>query len=151
MLINESFKSFRIRSFHIEKELICHFLTLFIEMSKSGWFSLTIDEGVYAFTLEPSEPQILELSQITDDFSYPVQSCDELTHYIGEEILGIYDYRINGIDEGCIGVYFDCGDAGFSVLENDGCLSISDGISVNFQDEIDLVRINKLQITPKIF
>lgn len=141
MLINESFEKFRFRSFFIEKELICHFLVLFFETSSSSWFSLSINEGISKLSPEASEPRLLHINEIDDDFAYPIQDAIELKRYIEKKIEKIYAYRIDGVSEGCIGLFFDCGDCGFSVLENDGCLSITDGIHTDFQDNVSLVKM----------
>lgn len=141
MLKNETFNNFRCRSFFIEKELICQILVLFFKTSSSGWMSLTIDEGVSKLSREPCEPSLLDIKKIDDEFAYPVQDVKDLTCYIGKKILNTYEYRINKIEEGCIGVYFDCGDCGFSVLEVDGCLSIIHGVSDNLQNDISLIKL----------
>lgn len=141
MLTNQSFKNFRFRSFFIEKELICNFLVLFFETSSSGWFSLSIDEGLSKLSPEKTEPKITSLDEIKDDFAYPISEAKELNKYINKKIKSIAEYRINEINEGCIGMYFDCGECGFSVLENDGCLSIVDGVHRDFEEEISLIRI----------
>ena len=140
MLINETFGNFRCRSFLIENELICQIIVLFFKTS-SGWISLTIDEGVSKFSREPCEPSILNITEIDDEFAYPVQEAEELTSYIGKKISNIYEYRISKIEEGCVGIYFDCGNCGFSVLEVDGCLSIIHGVSDNLQNDISLVKL----------
>ncbi|WP_226067784.1 hypothetical protein [Dickeya zeae] len=140
MLVNEYIKEFRKRSFFIESELICNMLVVFFEASSSGWISLSINEGVSRVSLEDSEPFLLDISDIDDDFAYPVEVADELSDYVGKEIVGIYEYRIENIETGCIGFYFDCGDVGFSLLEDDGCLSIYNGICNNFKKSVCLFK-----------
>lgn len=141
MLINERFNDFRFRSFFIEKEMICNYLVIFFQASSSGWISLTIDEGIAKFTKEFSEPNTLDLSEIFDDYAYPVQDATELSCYKGKKLINIYEHRIKGIEEGCIGIYFECEDCGFTVLESDGCLSITHGFYENFQEETHLVKL----------
>ena len=75
MLVNEYFKDFRLRSFFIEKKLVCRMLVLFFQTSISGWLSLTIGEGVSKLSLESSEPELLDIDNINDDFAYPVQAA----------------------------------------------------------------------------
>ena len=140
MLTNETFDNFRFRSFLIENELICQIIVLFFKTS-SGWISLSIDEGVSKFSQERCEPFLLDINAIYDEFAYPVQEAEELTSYIGKKISNIYEYRLSGIEEGCVGIYFDCGNCGFSVLEVDGCLSIIHGVSNNLQNDISLVKL----------
>lgn len=116
-------------------------LVLYIETSVSGWVSLTIDEGVSKFELETSQPDLADINEITDDFAYPIQITNELTHYIDKRIIELYEYRIQGIEEGCIGLCFDCDGCGFSMLEKDGCLFIVDSLCKDFEDEVTLVQI----------
>jgi len=141
MLTNETFDNFRCRSFLIENELVCQIIVLFFKTSSSGWTSLTIDEGISKFSREPCEPSLLDITEIDDEFAYPVQEAEELAGYIGKNISNIYEYRVNKIEEGCVGIYFDCGDCGFSVLEVDGCLSIIHGVSDDLQYDISLVKL----------
>lgn len=141
MLTNETFDNFRCRSFLIENELVCQIIVLFFKASSSGWTSLTIGEGISKFSQEPCEPSLLDITEIDDEFAYPVQEAEELAGYIGKNISNIYEYRINKIEEGSVGIYFDCGDCGFSVLEVDGCLSIIHGVSDDLQYDISLVKL----------
>jgi hypothetical protein len=113
--------------------LVCEFLVLFFKMSISGWVSLTVSEGISRFTKLRSEPDLLDLSKINDEFAYPIRSLSFPEKFLGLNISEIYEYRIDGIDEGCVGVYIDFGNSGFSVVESDECLSIVEGI-VNFSE-----------------
>ena len=140
MLTNETIDNFRCRSFLIENELIFQIIVLFFKTS-SDWISLSIDEGVSKFSREPCEPLLLSINEIYDKFAYPVQETEVLTSYVGKKISNIYEYRISKIEEGCVGIYFDCGNCGFSVLEVDGCLSIIHGVSNNLQNDISLVKL----------
>lgn len=133
MLINEALCDVRFRSFFMSGNLICEFLVLFFKLSNSEWVSLTISEGVSKFITLDAEPGLLGLSEINDDFAYPVKPLSGLDKYFGLKILSVYEYRVSDVDEGCIGVYLDFGSCGFSVIENDGCLSVADGV-VKFSD-----------------
>ncbi|MET3456143.1 hypothetical protein ABIC88_002717 [Pseudomonas kilonensis] len=133
MLINEVLCDVRLRSFFMSGNLICEFLVLFFKLSNSGWVSLTISEGVSKFIRLDSEPELLGLSEINDDFAYPVKPLSGLDKYLGLKVLSVYEYRIIDIDEGCVGVYLDFGSCGLSVIESDNCLSITDDV-VQFSD-----------------
>lgn len=136
MLTDEFFRDFRYRSFFIGNELICKALVFFFQTSLSGWVSLTIGEGTITLSLEDSEPLLLDLADIDDEFAYPVQAADELSRYVGQKIIDIYEYRIRGIEDGSVGVYFECEEGGFSILENEGCLCVSHGICRADEDVI---------------
>ena len=142
MLINEYFKGFRFRSFFIENELVCRMLVLFFQVSSSGWVSLTIDEGILRLSVEDSEPMLLDIKDIDDEFAYPVETAVEFNNYLGKQITSIFEYRLEGIEEGCVGVYIECGIEGFSVIEKDSCLFLFDGIYQNFQGKTFLSRLN---------
>lgn len=142
MLINEYLKDFRFRSFFIEKALVCRMLVLFFQVSSSGWVSLTIDEGVLRLSVEDSEPMLLDINDIDDEFAYPVETAFEFNSYIGRKITNISEYRLEGIEDGCIGVYIECGNEGFSVVEEGSCLFLFDGIYQDFQENTFLSRLN---------
>jgi len=127
MLINEVLCDIRFRSFFMSEDLVCEFLALFFKLSITGWVSLTISEGVSKFKVLNSEPMLLELSEIGDDFAYPIRSLNGLDKFLGEKILTVYEYRIKSVDEGCVGVYLDFGGYGLSLLESNECLSIVEG------------------------
>uniref|UniRef100_UPI0015B98A2B hypothetical protein n=4 Tax=Pseudomonas aeruginosa TaxID=287 RepID=UPI0015B98A2B len=103
-------------------------LVLFLRFSRSGWVSLDIGEGVLRILSFGSEPKLLGLDEISDDFAYPIQSSNELDRYFGKDLLAVYKYLISDVEDGCVGVYFDFGDCGFSVLESEDSLSIIDGV-----------------------
>lgn len=135
MLINEFLRDIRFRSFFMSGDLVCEVLVLFIEVSISGWVSLTVSEGVSRFSVLNSEPELLGLSEIKDDFAYPIKSLSGLDRFLGMKILATYEYRINSIDEGCVGVYLDFGGCGFSVIESDNCLSVVEGV-IEYSDDL---------------
>lgn len=139
MYLDDEFCEFRARSFYIEREKICDVLVLFFKLHLQGWVSLSIGEGVAIFShgLREAEYQIVE--SLDDEFAYPVSVVNSLRKYLDKKISGIYEYRIEGVKEGCLGIYFDCGDCGLSVLEYDGCLTFTDGMC-DFGDKVSLVK-----------
>ena len=142
MLINEFLCDVRFRSFFMNGNLVCEFLVLYFRMSIAGWVSLTVSEGVSKFTVLNSEPGLLELSEVSDDFAYPIKSLDSLDGFLGLEILGVYEYRIKNVDEGCVGIYLDFGDSGLSIIESDECLSVVEGMMQYLGGEISLHKIS---------
>ncbi|APQ10306.1 hypothetical protein BJP27_01845 [Pseudomonas oryzihabitans] len=142
MLINESLCDIRFRSFFLSGNLVCEFLVLFLRMSASGWVSLTVGEGVSKFEVLNSEPSLLKLSEISDDFAYPIGSLRGLDRFLGLKVLAVYEYRIKDIEEGCIGIYLDFGDDGFSVIETDECLSVVEGWVQSLDSEVFLYKID---------
>ncbi|NWE29694.1 hypothetical protein [Pseudomonas gingeri] len=141
MLSKEILCDVRFRSFFMGGNLVCEFLVLFFRMSISGWVSLTVSEGASKFTALKSEPALLELSEISDDYAYPVKSLNILDKFLGLEILAVYEYRIKGVEEGCIGVYIDFGDCGISVIEFDECLSVVEGAVQYLEGEVCLFKV----------
>ena len=140
MLVNEFLRDVRFRSFFMSGDLVCEFLVLFFRMSISGWVSLTVSEGVSRFTVLNSVPNLLELSEISDDFAYPIKSLNGIDKFLGLKILAVYEYRIKNVDEGCIGVYLDFGEDGLSVIESDECLSVVEGV-MQLDGETSLYKI----------
>jgi hypothetical protein len=141
MLINKILLDIRIRSFFMDGELICECLALFFKMSIVGWVSLTVSEGISKFTVLNSEPGLLDLSEISDDFAYPVRSLKGLNKYLGLKILAVYEYRIKNFNEGCVGVYLDFGDYGLSIIESDECLSVVEGMMQYPDGDVSLYKI----------
>lgn len=128
MIIGEKICDFRFRSFFMSGSLVCRMLVLFFRFSRSGWVSLDIGEGVLRILSVGSEPELLGLDEVSDDFAYPIQKSDELDRYFGRDLIAVYKYLIPDVEEGCVGVYFDFGDCGFSIFESDDNLSITDGM-----------------------
>lgn len=133
MLINEVLCDVRFRSFFMSENLVCELLVLFFRLSDSGWVSLTVSEGVLRLLKLDSDPELLGLSEINDEFAYPVRSLSGLDKYLGLKVLAVYEYRLSDIDEGCVGVYLDFGGCGISVIESSECLTVTDDV-VKFSD-----------------
>ncbi len=141
MLINEVLHDVRFRSFFMTGNLVCKFLVLFFRFSNSGWVSLTISEGVSRFLKLDSEPELLELSEINDEFAYPIRSLSGLDKYLGLKILSVCEYRISDVDEGCVGVYLNFGSCGLSVIESNECLSVVDDMVEFYDSKISLLEM----------
>lgn len=141
MLINEVLQDVRFRSFFMNGNLVCEVLVLFLKLSKSGWVSLTVSEGVSRFLRLDSDPELLGFSEINDEFAYPIKSFNGMDKFLGLKILEVYEYRISGIDEGCVGVYLDFGRHGISVIEMDECLSVTDEVAQFSDSKISLRKI----------
>ncbi|WP_081626090.1 hypothetical protein [Pannonibacter phragmitetus] len=131
MIVGERICEFRFRSFFMSGSLVREMLVLYFRFSKSGWISLDLGEGILRILPVESEPKLLDLNAIHDDFAYPVQKSDELNRYLGKELIAVYKYVIPNVEDGCVGAYLDFGDIGFSVLEHEDKLSIIDGIFAN--------------------
>ena len=140
MIIGEKICEFRFRSFYMSGSLVCGILVLFFRFSRSGWVSLDIGEGVLKILPVGSEPELLGLDEISDDFAYPIQKSDELDRYFGRDLIAVYKYLIPDMEEGCVGVYFDFWDCGFSIFESEDNLSIIDGV-VGAPSDLDLSRL----------
>ncbi|MCE0460379.1 hypothetical protein [Pseudomonas uvaldensis] len=112
-------------------------LVLFFRFSGAGWVSLDIGEGVLRVLSVGSEPKLLGLDEISDDFAYPIRNSDELNKYFDKQLLAVYKYVVVNVEDGCVGVYFDFGGCGFSVFESEDGLSIVDGV-VRVSDDVAL-------------
>lgn len=128
MSASNVFQEFRVRSFYLNGRRVCDSLVLYFKLSESGWMSLTIGEGVAILSGGVPISEIQISSDLDEDPAYPVMMLEDLDRYIGRKLFRVFEYRIKNIDEGCVGVFFDCGDGGFSVLEEDACLSFCDGL-----------------------
>jgi len=142
VLVNESISEIRFRSFYMNGNLICEMLMLFLFVSRSRWVSLTVSEGVSKFTSLDTAPELLDLSEISDDFAYPIGALSDLDKYLGLEIVAVYEYRIAGLSEGCIGVYLDFGECGISVVERDGCMVVIEGVQWCSEDNVSLYKVH---------
>ena len=137
MIIGDRICEFRFRSFFISRSLVCEMLVLFFRFSGAGWVSLDIGEGVLRILSVGSEPKLLGLDEISDDFAYPIRKTGELNKYFDKELLAVYKYGVMNVEDGCVGVYFDFGNCGFSVFESEDGLSIVDGV-VRVPDDVAL-------------
>lgn len=100
----------------------------FLNLSSSGWVSLTISEGASNFVPLNSVPELLGLPEISDDFACPIKTLSSLKNFLGLKVLTVYEYRLSGVDDGCVGVYLEFDGSGLSVLESDDCLSVVEGV-----------------------
>lgn len=126
IMLNTSFLKCRYRSFLMDGELISKYIKIYFK-SHNHWISLTINDGYSEFKIEIDEPELNTKQEHDNNFSYPLYICHELEKFLGRNILKIYEYRIIGILDGAIGIYFDYGDKGFSIIEdinNSGLLII---------------------------
>lgn len=141
MLINEVLQDIRFRSFFMDGEMVCECLALFFKVSTVGWVSLTVSEGTSKFEVSKFEPELIDLSKISDNFAYPISSLKGLDKYLGLKISAIYEYRIKNIKEGCIGVFIEFGDCGVSFIEVEGCLRILEGVMQYSNTDVFLHKI----------
>ena len=141
MIVGEEICEVRVRSFFMDKSLVCSILVLFLRFSKTGWVSIDIGDGLLRISQTENIPDLLALSEIYDDFAYPVQNSHELDNYFGKKIKAVYEYKITDVEDGCVGVYIDFGSEGVSILEMDDNLSIADGLVV-LSENISLSKID---------
>ncbi|MCD2511652.1 hypothetical protein [Comamonas endophytica] len=143
MITNEFLIDARFRSCYIEGELICYFLVIFLKISKSGWIAISIGEGTANFHPLKEDPKLLRLSEIKDDYAYPISQLDQISFYFNKKITSIYEYQINGISEGCVGIYIEFENCGFSIIEEEeDCPSITHGIKDLTNENVSLCKIS---------
>lgn len=138
-MVGDSFCEARVRSFYIDDMLVCSCLVLFFRLKICQWMSLTVGEGVAELSFLESEPKLLSLTDIGDDFAYPISGCNFLDVYFGREVLGVFEYRVKAAADVCIGVYFELEGGGVSVVEVDNCLSVVDGKDAELLEYAQLV------------
>lgn len=63
-----------------------------------------------------------------------------MDRYFGKDLFVVYKYFFLDVEDGCVGVYFDFGDCGFSVLELEDNLFIIDGV-VRVLDDVVLFKL----------
>jgi len=141
MLINEVLHEIRFRSFFMAREMVCEFLAIFFKVSTVGWVSLTVSEGISKFEMLKSEPELIDLSKINDEFAYPISSLKGVDKYLGLKVSAVYEYRIRDVKEGCIGVYLEFGSCGISFIEADECLTIVEGLKKYSHRDVYLCMI----------
>lgn len=142
MITNEFLIDARFRSFYMREQLICKYLILFLKMSESGWIATFTEEGASNFHTLNHEPKLIKLSDIKDDYAYPTSQLNEISGYFGKKITSIYEYRINDIEEGCVGLYIEFNDCGFSIIEEEeDCPSIEHGIKDLTSENIFLHKV----------
>ncbi|WP_202368478.1 hypothetical protein [Pseudomonas sp. MWU318] len=141
MFLHDRFCEFRSRSFYLDGERVCDVLVFFFRLESCGWVSMSIGEGVAVFSTELPKSEFQLNGVVGGDVDYPVLNLDILDSYVGRKIMNIYEYRIKDVAEGCVGMYFDCGAGGFSVLECDGCLSFFNDVR-DLGVEVSLVKLS---------
>ncbi|MDF5922522.1 hypothetical protein P4133_34615 [Pseudomonas aeruginosa] len=114
-------------------------LVLFLRFSRSGWVSLDIVVAVKDFVFG-SEPKLLGLDEISDDFAYPIQSSNELDRYFGKDLLAVYKYLFSDVEDGCVGVYFDFEIVVLAFWSQEDNLSIIDGV-VRVSNDVALSKL----------
>ncbi|WP_148050743.1 hypothetical protein [Pseudomonas moraviensis] len=148
MLTSDEFQELRVRSFYLNGTRVCESLVLYLNFASLGLVSLTIGEGVAILSKDVPSEEIRLNEDVEGDPAYPVVLSAALERYVGKQLYSIFEYRINNISEGCVGVYFDCGGCGFSVMEEDGCLSFLDGKTF-MGDDIAMVELEGWLGRPK--
>ena len=84
---------------------MCNILVLYVKIETEQWFKFTTSDGVNIVELLKEEPKILELSQIKDEFAYPVKSLFE--NYYSERICAIKQYMPKNKTDELNGFYFE--------------------------------------------
>jgi len=75
-----------------------------------------------------AEPELIELSEIIDDFAYSISSLKGLDKYSGLKFSPVCRYRIHNINEGCIDVFLEFDNCRPGSIEVEGCLMVVDDI-----------------------
>ncbi|OAT30094.1 hypothetical protein [Proteus myxofaciens] len=138
-MLNCKLLDFRKRSFYIDNLLISDNLVIFFQLIDSRWFSLSIGEGVLCIQEEVQVPEYLSLDNIDDSFAYPIEDLPELDKFKQSILNEVYEYRLKDNLDFCIGVFLKLDKGNFSVIDNNGNLSIITGIDDNLLAQCELV------------
>jgi len=126
-LIGQRIKELRTMSFFLNLKLMCNSVALYIKTGDDFWYGLTLFDGILNIVKEDDEPSISFLSDINDEFAYPIDVIHD--YQFDGRISDIKRYLWQGDEFECFGVYieFENG-SGFNIIEDDNCLSIVTGI-----------------------
>lgn len=138
-MLNCKLLNFRKRSFYIDNLLISDNLVIFFQLIDSRWFSLSIGEGVLCIQEEVQVPEYLSLDNIDDSFAYPIEDLPALDKFKQSILNEVYEYRLKDNLDFCIGVFLKLDKGNFSVIDNDGNLSIIEGIDEELLSQCELV------------
>lgn len=123
-------------SYYINKQQIAEIIVLYIRLDGGNWIKITTSDGSNIIEKLDEEPKVIYLEDIKDDFAYPIKKIE--TKYIGGKIECIRNYIYNNDPFELIGFYFQFNNGfGFSLIEENGCLRLFDGILV--KDKYSLV------------
>lgn len=107
--------------------MICNAIVFYIKTDANQWYELITCDGINSIHLLESEPVLLNLNEIKDDFAYPIEVMQN--KYINKKIIDIQEYvslKANG-EYG--GFYIALEDNnGFSLFDNDVCFAFTDGM-----------------------
>lgn len=138
-MLNCKLLDFRKRSFYIDNLLISDNLVIFFQLFDLRWFSLSIGEGVFCIQEETQIPEYLSLDNIEDSFAYPIEDLPELDKFKQSILSEVYEYRLKDNLDFCIGVFLKLDKGNFSVIDNNGSLSIIAGIDDELLAQCELI------------
>lgn len=126
-IIGRKIKEFRVKSFYIDRKLICDVIVLYMQIDTGEWFKFTTSDGENSVELLIKEPITVKLENIEDEFAYPIKVIK--LDFIGSTITDIKQYIWNNQADELNGFYIELDKKkGFSLIDVDDCLKIFDGI-----------------------
>jgi hypothetical protein len=135
-IIGRTIKEIRVMSFYINLKLVCNVISLYIKVDTGAWYKFTTSDGQNIMELLKEEPIEIMLKEIEDEFAYPIKILN--LKYIYKRCKEIQEYMYNNQTDELNGFYIKLDDeSGFSIFEEDGCITIFDGIKMD--DEYSLV------------
>lgn len=138
-LLSKEIIEIRVMSFYIELKQICEIIAIYIKTENEYWYKLVISDGISKVEKQLIEPEISPLSNINDEFAYPIKKLEKFD--FNGKIKNIKKYLYNGLKDECFGIYFELENSiNFSVIENNDCLKIINGFENNYDKNYTLVN-----------
>ncbi|MGG4610556.1 hypothetical protein [Providencia sp. Me31A] len=132
--------NFRKRSFYIDQSLVSDNILVFFQLDDLRWFSLSISEGSFCIKEEQCELEYQSLSNIKDSFAYPIEDLPELDKFKQATLNEVYEYRLNNNLDFCVGMFFKLDKGDFSIIDNEGSLSIVAGVDDKLLAQCKLIH-----------
>lgn len=126
-LIGRHILEVRATSFYIDYKRVCEIIILFIKVDDGKWYKIVSSDGSSSISSLLEEPGLVSIDSIKDEFAYPVFVINK-SRFLGK-IVDIKEYLWKGRDDESAGFYFALESRiGFSIIDNDDCLSVHEGL-----------------------
>jgi hypothetical protein len=124
-LVGKKIDELRYMSFYLKKQLVCKYLVLYIRVEDQSWYSITISDGFSIVQKLAESPKLVNLSEINDDFAYPIMISNEFKFF--GKLITIRENLWQGKEDECVSISleFEKG-MKIDITEIDDCLKIEE-------------------------